>query len=164
MDVAKFRTDFPEFAEACQPAQMLTHHQNDLCVAAGRNHAFAVGNGVGDGLVHKDMLAVPGGQQGLFGMQGVGSGQMDPLEIVPFEEGLVTPFPGAPELFAEGFAFFSNRIKAGDQFHFFTFQHGRADGTGPCAGADDCQPDFFGGHYFTSTKSAPTGGRVKNSR
>ena len=100
---------------------MLTHHQFDICLTAGRNHAFSVGNGIGDGLVYENMLARPGCQESMLGMQGIWGGQMNPFNIISIENVFQTFFMIAVEFFTKRFSFRDNRIETGDQFNPFAF-------------------------------------------
>jgi hypothetical protein len=73
----------------------------------------------------------------------IGSHQDDSVNILPFEESLVTYFLITPVLFAERFAFLGCSCEAGRQFNLLAFHYRIGNGICPIPQPNETQPSYF---------------------
>ena len=65
---------------------MVPRHQNHIGFLTCGDHFFGIRNRIGNRLFNKDVLAVAGRQDGLFGMHGIGADQMDRFDVISFKD------------------------------------------------------------------------------
>ena len=117
-----------QLPESGQPSQVVPHHQNHIGFLTGFDHFFGIRNRIGNRFFNKDVLAVPGCENGLFGMHGIGTDQMDGVDVIALKDIFIGRFLMATQFLAQRLPFFGYHIETGHQSKLFALHYGIADG------------------------------------
>jgi hypothetical protein len=115
---------------------VVADHQNHIGLLAFGDHFFGIRKRIGNRLFNKDVLAVAGRLNGLFGMYGIGADQMDSVDIISFQDIFIGRFLVATQFLAQCLPFFGHQIETGHQPDLFALHYGIADSARPGAGTD----------------------------